>query len=90
MRADESALAVLRFACRFECKDLVWTRPDVPKVATTFPMLMCGKPKVNDKQTTIANHDVNGPPFTMKCCAATVGHAGFQDGCLQQLREIQY
>ena len=83
-------IRVLQFACRLECKDLVWTRADVPNIATTFPRLLHRKPKIYNKKTTIANNNVNGPPFTTKCCAAMVGHAGFQDGHLQQLREIQY
>ena len=40
---------------------MVWTTADVPNIATTFPMLMSRKPKIDDKKTTIANNDVNGP-----------------------------
>ena len=57
---------------------MVWSTVDIPNVATTFPRLMCGKPKINDKKTTIANNNVNGPPFTTKCCAATVDMMGFK------------
>ena len=30
---------------------MVWTRADVPNVVTTFPRLMCGKPKIGDEKT---------------------------------------